>query len=105
MAADWHAGSIAMSLPAITSSTARPGGTDINQTSDFDLGPGQEAFVKIVSLTTTWASGGDKNACERRHFYIVADPDRDRAGPDRAPTDDLGGARPQKFSRLNTSLS
>jgi hypothetical protein len=40
---------------------------DVNQTSDLDLGPGQEAYVKIVS-NPSWVSGS-LSVYERPTFY------------------------------------
>ena len=43
-------------------------GVDINQSANLDLGPGREAYVKIVSLPS-WVEDGDIHAYERPTFY------------------------------------
>ena len=43
-------------------------GRDINQTADFDLAPGQEAYVKIESLRS-WASYNSRHPFGRDTFY------------------------------------
>jgi len=43
-------------------------GVDVNQTASFDLAPGREAYVKIVS-NPEWVSGGDTTEWERPTFY------------------------------------
>lgn len=43
-------------------------GVDVNQTADVDLAPGQEAYVKIVSLPS-WVEYGDIHSYERPTFY------------------------------------
>lgn len=43
-------------------------GTDINQSTNLDLRPGQEAYVKIESLRS-WSSDGEKTAIGRDTFY------------------------------------
>ena len=48
--------------------TVQTVGIDTNQTANFELAPGQEAYVKIVSLPS-WDTGGDKNQWERPTFY------------------------------------
>jgi hypothetical protein len=48
--------------------TVQTVGIDTNQTANFDLAPGREAYVKIVSLPS-WDTGGDKNQWERPTFY------------------------------------
>ncbi|MBO0738597.1 MAG: hypothetical protein J2P48_18830 [Alphaproteobacteria bacterium] len=47
---------------------ARSWGTDVNQTANFNLTAGEEAYVKIESLRA-WSSFGDKTAIERDTFY------------------------------------
>jgi hypothetical protein len=44
-------------------------GQDVNQTKDVDLGPGQEAFVKILAASD-WESGGDTYQYRRDTFYV-----------------------------------
>ena len=44
-------------------------GQDSNQTKDVDLGPGQEAFVKILD-STSWVEGGDVTEFQRDTFYV-----------------------------------
>ncbi len=44
-------------------------GTDVNQSKDVDLAPGQEAFVKILAQGS-WESGGDITAYHRDTFYV-----------------------------------
>jgi hypothetical protein len=44
-------------------------GTDVNQTRDVDLAPGQEIYVKILD-DPTWISGGDYNELHRDTFYV-----------------------------------
>ena len=48
--------------------TVETNGRDLNQMADFDVGPGQEAYVKIVS-SPDWVSGGDSFQYERPTFY------------------------------------
>jgi hypothetical protein len=48
--------------------TVQTVGIDVNQSANFDVGPGQEAYVKIVSLPS-WDTGGDRNQWERPTFY------------------------------------
>jgi hypothetical protein len=43
-------------------------GIDFNQVANFDLAPGQEAYVKIVS-SPSWYEDGDKRAFERPTYY------------------------------------
>ena len=43
-------------------------GVDVNQAADFDLGPGQDAYVKIVS-NPEWVSYGLETEIERPTFY------------------------------------
>jgi len=43
--------------------------TDVNQASDVDLSPGQEAFVKILA-SGTWESGADTTVYGRTTFYV-----------------------------------
>jgi hypothetical protein len=44
-------------------------GTDVNQSKDVDLAPGQEAFVKVLALSS-WDSGGDTISFQRDTFYV-----------------------------------
>ena len=48
--------------------TVQTVGVDVNQSANFDLSPGQEAYVKIVSLPS-WDTGGDRNEWARPTFY------------------------------------
>ena len=48
--------------------TVQTVGVDTNQSASFDLPPGQEAYVKIVSLPS-WETGGNKNDWQRPTFY------------------------------------
>lgn len=48
--------------------TVQTVGIDVNQSANLDVGPGQEAYVKIVSLPS-WDTGGDRNQWERPTFY------------------------------------
>ena len=48
--------------------TVQTVGVDLNQSANFDLSPGQEAYVKIVSLPS-WDTGGDRNEWARPTFY------------------------------------
>jgi len=48
--------------------TVQTFGRDTNQAANFELTPGQVAYVKIVSLPS-WETGGDKNEWERPTFY------------------------------------
>jgi hypothetical protein len=43
-------------------------GTDVNQAKDLDLGPGQEAYVKV--LAGEWIAGGDRSSFRRDTFYV-----------------------------------
>ncbi|HEY1301502.1 MAG TPA: hypothetical protein VGF07_13465 [Stellaceae bacterium] len=43
-------------------------GKDFNQTANVSLAPGQQAYVKIVSLPS-WVEGGDRHTYERPTFY------------------------------------
>lgn len=49
--------------------TVDSAGTDVNQSRDVDLAPGQEAYVKILALSS-WDAGGDKSAYQRDTFYV-----------------------------------
>jgi hypothetical protein len=64
-------------------------GIDTNQVSGFDLAPGEEAFVKIVSLPS-WVEEGDVRSFERPTFYAWLTP-ADRARPDIAQLSFYGG--------------
>jgi hypothetical protein len=44
-------------------------GRDVNQAKDVDLGPGQEAFVKILA-SDTWVGSGDFSSFKRDTFYV-----------------------------------
>lgn len=44
-------------------------GVDVNQTKDVDLGPGQEAFAKILA-SDSWVESGDRNSFRRDTFYV-----------------------------------
>ena|SRR5215472_5162376 len=44
-------------------------GTDVNQNVDFDLAPGQEAFIKILN-SPGWVSGGDMYSFERDTYSL-----------------------------------
>jgi hypothetical protein len=48
--------------------TVQTVGVDVNQSANFDLASGHEAYVKIVSLPS-WDTGGDRNEWERPTFY------------------------------------
>ena len=48
--------------------TVQTVGVDLNQSANFDLSPGQEAYVRIVSLPS-WDTGGDRNEWARPTFY------------------------------------
>jgi len=48
--------------------TVETDGADVNQSADFDLFPGQEAYVKIVS-NPEWVSYGVESQVERPTFY------------------------------------
>lgn len=48
--------------------TVQTVGVDVNQSANFDVAPGQEAYVKIVSLPS-WETGGDRSQWERPTFY------------------------------------
>jgi len=49
--------------------TVESAGTDVNQSKDVDLAPGQEAFVKILALSS-WESGGEQATYQRDTFYV-----------------------------------
>jgi hypothetical protein len=49
--------------------TVESPGTDVSQSKDVDLAPGQEAFVKILALGS-WDSGGDQGQYKRDTFYV-----------------------------------
>ena len=44
-------------------------GRDVNQDKEIDLTPGQQAFVKILALSS-WESGGDETQYQRDTFYV-----------------------------------
>ena len=44
-------------------------GRDVNQAKDVDLGPGQEAFVKILA-SDSWVASGDLSSFKRDTFYV-----------------------------------
>lgn len=54
--------------PGHYSVTVESTGRDFNQVANFDIAPGQEAYVKIVS-SPNWVSGGDIVQYERPTFY------------------------------------
>jgi hypothetical protein len=43
--------------------------TDVNQAKDIDLAPAQEAFAKILALSS-WESGGGLQVFHRVTFYV-----------------------------------
>lgn len=45
-------------------------GTDVNQSKDVNLAPGQEAFVKILALSTWESTGGNLSSFHRDTFYV-----------------------------------
>lgn len=49
-------------------------GVDVNQSAVLDLGPGQESYIKIVSLPS-WVEYGDIMAYQRPTFYAWEIPD------------------------------
>ncbi len=49
-------------------------GVDVNQSAALDLGPGQESYIKIVSLPS-WVEYGDIMAYQRPTFYAWEIPD------------------------------
>jgi hypothetical protein len=49
--------------------TVDSSGSDVNQDKTVDLGPGQEAFVKILA-STSWESSGDETQYSRDTFYV-----------------------------------
>jgi hypothetical protein len=49
--------------------TVESPGTDVNQSKDVDLAAGQEAFVKILALSS-WESGGEQTTYQRDTFYV-----------------------------------
>lgn len=49
--------------------TVASAGTDVNQAKDIDLAPRQEAFVKILALSS-WESGGEQTQYQRDTFYV-----------------------------------
>ncbi len=49
--------------------TVASDGTDVNQAKDVDLGPGQQAFVKILAATG-WETGGGSGSYARDTFYV-----------------------------------
>jgi len=48
--------------------TVETNGVDFSQTANLDVGPGQEAYVKIVS-NPEWVTGGARTEYERATFY------------------------------------
>jgi Protein of unknown function (DUF2846) len=54
-------------------------GTDVNQDKDVDLAAGQEAFVKILSLSS-WESDGDIHQYHRDTFYVSLVPPQTARG-------------------------
>lgn len=54
-------------------------GQDFNQSANIALAAGQEAYIRIESLSD-WSSGGDLTSFKRDTFYArLVDPDRGRA--------------------------
>jgi hypothetical protein len=49
--------------------TVASDGLDVNQSGSVELGPGQEAFVKVLA-SSSWESGGDTHAYKRDTFYV-----------------------------------
>jgi hypothetical protein len=49
--------------------TVESPGMDVNQSKDVDLAPGQEAFAKILALSS-WESGGEQTTYQRDTFYV-----------------------------------
>lgn len=49
--------------------TVASDGLDVNQSRSVELGPGQEAFVKVLA-SSSWESGGDTHAYKRDTFYV-----------------------------------
>lgn len=70
--------------------TVKTVGVDINQSANFDLAPGREAYVKIVSLPS-WETGGGKDEWERPTFYAWLIPNQ-IAQSDIAPLSFYGGS-------------
>jgi len=58
---------------------------DVNQDSFVELAAGQQAFVKIMDLST-WETGGDKNVYSADAFYA-------RLVPEQLAQAELSGAR------------
>jgi hypothetical protein len=56
-------------LPGHYHITVESVGQDINQSKDLDIGPGQEAYVKILA-SADWESGGDTYSYHRDTFYV-----------------------------------
>ena len=55
-------------------------GTDVNQAKDVDLATGQEAYVKILSLSAWENDSGEFNSYHRDTFYVsLVPPDVARA--------------------------
>lgn len=44
-------------------------GTDVNEARDVDLGPGQEAFIKVLA-SASWESDGEQSQYHRDTFYV-----------------------------------
>ena len=49
--------------------TVESDGTDVNQSKDIVLGPGQEGFIKILA-SNTWDATGDLTQRTRDTFYV-----------------------------------
>lgn len=49
--------------------TVASDGLDVNQSGSAELGPGQEAFVKVLA-SSSWESGGDTHSYKRDTFYV-----------------------------------
>lgn len=63
-------------------------GRDVNQAKDVELCPGDEAYVKILALSS-WESTGDMNSYERDTFYVSLVPPQVARGE--LPNHPLGG--------------
>jgi hypothetical protein len=76
-------------VPGSYHATVETYGVDVNQSAHFDLAPGQEAYVKIVSLPS-WAEEGDIHSFERPTYYAWLIPE-ETARPDVAHLAFYGG--------------
>jgi hypothetical protein len=62
-------------------------GRDFNQSANLALAAGQQAYIRIESLSD-WTSGGDLTSFKRDTFYArLVDPDRGRAEVERSTFD------------------